>query len=269
MTREAARVSKVSALNSGGSERARSISPMVSGGSLGRSAADAQRQAMSNPSKQVFRMGASGSRLPRITPLVAEKTAGQGRDQGSRADGPRGYPVRSTVRQFEPRRDSSRILLKHAGSDRTAQALREPGGGGGCFFRGAPGGNGGPVGPERRRKNHHRFHDRGAAGPGPGGGRSEERGGARGNRSGEAAPGTGAAGSGAARGAFGAPKPGTVRRHLRHARRGARARHGIGLRRGGVGRPRQGSRAHVQRRYEAPAEPGGRVVAFAADPAAR
>src|ERR1039458_7307818 len=82
MTREAARVSKVSALNSGGSERAWSISPMVSGGSLGRSAADAQRQAMSNPSKQVFRMGASGSRLPRITPLVAEKTAGQGRARG-------------------------------------------------------------------------------------------------------------------------------------------------------------------------------------------
>src|ERR1017187_8907923 len=100
MTREAARVSKVSARNSGGSERAWSISPMVSGGSMGRSAADAQRQAMSNPSKQVFRMGAAGSRLPRITPLVAEKTAGQGRDQGKMVVGllgPNGAGKTTTV----------------------------------------------------------------------------------------------------------------------------------------------------------------------------
>ena len=55
---------------------------------------------MSNPSKQVFRMGASGSRLPRITPLVAEKTAGQGRDQGEMVVGllgPNGAGKTTTV----------------------------------------------------------------------------------------------------------------------------------------------------------------------------
>src|ERR1035437_513351 len=54
MRREAARVSKVSSLNSGGSPRAWSIRPMVSGGSLGRSAANAQTHAKINPSPRAF-----------------------------------------------------------------------------------------------------------------------------------------------------------------------------------------------------------------------
>src|ERR1039458_10085018 len=147
MTREAARVSKVSALNSGGSERAWSISPMVSGGSLGRSAADAQRQAMSNPSKQVFRMGASGSRLPRITPLGAEKTSCQARQQGEMVGllGPNGAAKTTTVSMIAgllaPDRGEVRIeggVVRGAGREkpgsrrgaRTGARRQDHGGGG-------------------------------------------------------------------------------------------------------------------------------------------
>ena len=122
-------------------------------------------------------------------------------------------------RSREHRVGSSRILPKHAGSDRIAQALRGSGGRGGGFLRGEAGRNGWSAGAERRRKDHHRLHDRGVAGAGPGRGADRRRSSSRGNRSGETAPGTGAAGSGAARRTFGARKPGPVRRHLQPARR--------------------------------------------------
>ena len=168
----------------------------------------------------------------------------------------------------ERRHESSRILRRHAGSERSAQALWRPGRRRGGFLRGEARGNGGTAGAERRRKNHYGLHDRRVAGAGPGRGAHRGRCGARRNRSSQTAhwdwyPRKWRCTTSSRRAkTWHCSAPSTIC--------AARNWRTLWMRRssGGVSRPCQGSRRHVQRRYEAAAEPRRRAAPRTADSAA-